>query len=97
MVGNNDLLWEDYDKKLAGQALKTMENYVAQFGKIKERISKWGRELVDYDSVQHHLEEVQNAKKKDEANTTKVEKEFNKAEIVWRSEPGTTRNTAYCL
>lgn len=32
---NNDLLWEDYEEKLADQALRTMENYVAQFGEIK--------------------------------------------------------------
>lgn len=32
---NNDLLWEDYEEKLADQAIRTMENYVAQFGEIK--------------------------------------------------------------
>lgn len=32
---NNDLLWEDYEEKLADQALRTMENYVAQFSDIK--------------------------------------------------------------
>lgn len=32
---NNDLLWEDYEEKLADQALRTMENYVAQFSEIK--------------------------------------------------------------
>uniref|UniRef100_A0A8C6RPD9 Bridging integrator 2 n=1 Tax=Nannospalax galili TaxID=1026970 RepID=A0A8C6RPD9_NANGA len=35
IVGNNDLLWEDYEEKLADQALRTMENYVAQFSEIK--------------------------------------------------------------
>lgn len=33
--GNNDLLWEDYEEKLADQAVRTMENYVAQFSEIK--------------------------------------------------------------
>nr|XP_019580103.1 PREDICTED: LOW QUALITY PROTEIN: bridging integrator 2 [Rhinolophus sinicus] len=83
IVGNNDLLWEDYEEKLADQALRTMENYVAQFGEIKERISKRGRKLVDYDSARHHLEAVQNAKKKDEAKTAKAEEEFNKAQAVF--------------
>lgn len=32
---NNDLLWEDYEEKLADQALRTMENYVAQFSEVK--------------------------------------------------------------
>uniref|UniRef100_H0VY49 Bridging integrator 2 n=1 Tax=Cavia porcellus TaxID=10141 RepID=H0VY49_CAVPO len=35
IAGNNDLLWEDYEEKLADQALRTMENYVAQFSEIK--------------------------------------------------------------
>ncbi|XP_049639365.1 bridging integrator 2 [Suncus etruscus] len=83
IVGNNDLLWEDYEEKLTDQALRTMENYVAQFSEIKERIAKRGRKLVDYDSARHHLEAVQNAKKKDEAKVAKAEEEFNKAQIVF--------------
>ncbi|KAK2510134.1 hypothetical protein MC885_017579, partial [Smutsia gigantea] len=83
IVGNNDLLWEDYEEKLADQALRTMDNYVAQFSEIKERIAKRGRKLVDYDSARHHLEAVQNAKKKDEAKTAKAEEEFHKAQIVF--------------
>ncbi|XP_040498400.1 bridging integrator 2 isoform X2 [Ursus maritimus] len=83
IVGNNDLLWEDYEEKLADQALRTMENYVAQFSEIKERIAKRGRKLVDYDSARHHLEAVQNAKKKDEAKTAKAEEEFNRAQSVF--------------
>ncbi|XP_063110848.1 bridging integrator 2 isoform X3 [Cavia porcellus] len=83
IAGNNDLLWEDYEEKLADQALRTMENYVAQFSEIKERIAKRGRKLVDYDSARHHLEAVQNAKKKDEAKIAKAEEEFNKAQLVF--------------
>ncbi|CAH6791490.1 Bin2 [Phodopus roborovskii] len=83
IVGNNDLLWEDYEEKLADQALRTMENYVAQFSEVKERIAKRGRKLVDYDSARHHLEAVQNAKKKDEAKTAKAEEEFSKAQGVF--------------
>lgn len=97
---SNDLLWDDYEAKLADQALRLMENYLAQFGDIKvppggvarhgtqrvvaeppvsppsttpqERIAKRGRKLVDYDSARHHLEALQNAKKKDEAKIAKV-------------------------
>ncbi|KAM5287980.1 bridging integrator 2 [Ctenodactylus gundi] len=83
IVGNNDLLWEDYEEKLADQALRTMENYVAQFSEIKERIAKRGRKLVDYDSARHHLEAVQNAKKKDDAKIAKAEEEFSKAQVVF--------------
>ena len=35
ILQNNDLLWEDYEEKLADQVLRTMENYVAQFSEIK--------------------------------------------------------------
>uniref|UniRef100_A0A8C8SIF4 Bridging integrator 2 n=1 Tax=Pelusios castaneus TaxID=367368 RepID=A0A8C8SIF4_9SAUR len=80
---SNDLLWEDYEEKLADQAVRTMENYMAQFGEIKERIAKRGRKLVDYDSARHHLEALQNAKKKDEAKIAKAEEEFYKAQTVF--------------
>ncbi|XP_048220180.1 bridging integrator 2 isoform X2 [Perognathus longimembris pacificus] len=83
IVGNNDLLWEDYEEKLTDQVLRTMENYVAQFSEIKERIAKRGRKLVDYDSARHHLEAVQNAKKKDDAKAAKAEEEFTKAQNVF--------------
>ncbi|XP_038608954.1 bridging integrator 2 [Tachyglossus aculeatus] len=80
---NNNLLWEDYEEKLADQAVRTMENYVGQFGEVKERIAKRGRKLVDYDSARHHLESLQNAKKKDDAKIAKAEEEFNKAQAVF--------------
>lgn len=38
----------------------------------QERIAKRGRKVVDYDSARHHLEALQNAKKKDEAKIAKV-------------------------
>ncbi|XP_015280619.1 PREDICTED: bridging integrator 2 [Gekko japonicus] len=80
---SNDLLWEDYEQKLADQAVRTMENYLTQFNEIKERIAKRGRKLVDYDSSRHHLEALQNAKKKDEAKIAKAEEEFYKAQAVF--------------
>ncbi|KAK2513795.1 hypothetical protein Q9233_015322, partial [Columba guinea] len=83
IADSNDLLWEDYEAKLADQALRLMENYLAQFGDFKERIAKRGRKLVDYDSARHHLEALQSAKKKDEAKIAKAEEEFNKAQAVF--------------
>ncbi|KAJ6656153.1 hypothetical protein lerEdw1_004070 [Lerista edwardsae] len=80
---SNDLLWEDYEEKLADQAIRTMENYLTPFNEIKERIAKRGRKLVDYDSSRHHLEALQNAKKKDEAKIAKAEEEFYKAQAVF--------------
>ncbi|KAM4880752.1 bridging integrator 2 isoform 1-T1 [Sylvia borin] len=83
IADSNDLLWEDYEAKLADQALRLMDNYLAQFGDFKERIAKRGRKLVDYDSARHHLEALQSAKKKDEAKIAKAEEEFNKAQAVF--------------
>ncbi|XP_015471889.1 bridging integrator 2 [Parus major] len=83
IADSNDLLWDDYEAKLADQALRLMENYLAQFGDFKERIAKRGRKLVDYDSARHHLEALQSAKKKDEAKIAKAEDEFNKAQAVF--------------
>uniref|UniRef100_A0A6J0T2D3 Bridging integrator 2 isoform X1 n=2 Tax=Pogona vitticeps TaxID=103695 RepID=A0A6J0T2D3_9SAUR len=83
IVQSNDLLWEDYEEKLADQAVRTMENYLSQFNEIKERIGKRGRKLVDYDSSRHHLEALQNAKKKDDVKIAKAEEEFYKAQAVF--------------
>ncbi|XP_075706257.1 bridging integrator 2 [Rhinoderma darwinii] len=83
IVENNDLLWSDYEEKLADQAVHIMENYMSQFSEMKERIAKRGRKLVDYDSARHHLEALQNAKKKDEAKIVKAEEEFNKAQMIF--------------
>ncbi|XP_061871671.1 bridging integrator 2 isoform X2 [Colius striatus] len=83
IAASNDLLWDDYEAKLSDQALRLMENYLAQFGDFKERIAKRGRKLVDYDSARHHLEALQGAKKKDEAKIAKAEEEFNKAQTVF--------------
>ncbi|XP_039187924.1 bridging integrator 2 [Crotalus tigris] len=83
IVQSNDLLWEDYEEKLADQAIRTMDNYLSQFNEIKERIAKRGRKLVDYDISRHHLETLQNAKKKDEVKIAKAEEEFYKTQTVF--------------
>ncbi|KAL7891389.1 hypothetical protein AOLI_G00008650 [Acnodon oligacanthus] len=83
IMESEDLLWNDYEEKLSDQVIRTMENYTSQFPDVKERVAKRGRKLVDYDSARHHLEALQNAKKKDEAKITKAEEEFNKAQSVF--------------
>ncbi|KAG2458062.1 AMPH protein, partial [Polypterus senegalus] len=49
----------------------------------KTRIAKRSRKLVDYDSARHHLESLQNAKRRDDNKVTKAEEEFNKAQKVF--------------
>ncbi|XP_068826766.1 bridging integrator 2 isoform X3 [Capricornis sumatraensis] len=58
IVANNDLLWEDYEEKLADQALRTMENYVAQFSEIKAEEEFNKAQVVFEDLNQELLEEL---------------------------------------
>ncbi|CAB1336570.1 unnamed protein product [Coregonus sp. 'balchen'] len=83
IVEGEDLLWNDYEAKLLDQALRTMESYMSQFPDIRERVAKRGRKLVDYDSSRHHLEAMQNAKKKDDVKIAKAADEVNIAQSVF--------------
>ncbi|KAG2468277.1 RGAP1 protein, partial [Polypterus senegalus] len=83
IMESDNLLWNDFEEKLSDQAVRVMETYVGQFPEVKDRVSKRNRKLVDYDSSRHHLEALQNAKKKDEAKIIKAEEEFNKAQSVF--------------
>ncbi|XP_072307791.1 bridging integrator 2b [Eucyclogobius newberryi] len=83
ITDSEDLLWNDFEEKINDQLVRTMENYTSQFPEVKERVSKRGRKLVDYDSARHHLEALQSAKKKDDAKIVKAEEEFNKAQNVF--------------
>ncbi|XP_072268313.1 amphiphysin isoform X2 [Pyxicephalus adspersus] len=84
MVGEKcDELWEDFHQKLVDGALLTLDTYLGQFPDIKNRIAKRSRKLVDYDSARHHLEALQNAKKRDDGRITKAEEEFQKAQKVF--------------
>ncbi|XP_062853111.1 bridging integrator 2b [Trichomycterus rosablanca] len=83
IMESEDLLWNDYEEKLSDQVVRTMDNYTAQFPDVKERVSKRGRKLVDYDSARHHLEALQNVKKRDEAKISKTEEEFTRAQTVF--------------
>ncbi|XP_069586358.1 amphiphysin isoform X5 [Ranitomeya imitator] len=78
-----DALWEDFHQKLVDGALITLDTYLGQFPDIKNRIAKRSRKLVDYDSARHHLEALQNAKRRDEGRITKAEEEFQKAQKVF--------------
>lgn len=83
IVEGEDLLWNDFEVKLLDQAIRTMESYVSQFPDVREKIAKRGRKLVDYDSTRHHLEALQNAKKKDDVKISKAEEEMNAAKAVY--------------
>ncbi|KAM3617036.1 uncharacterized protein V6R79_001504 [Siganus canaliculatus] len=83
IVEGEDLLWNDFEVKLLDQAVRTMESYVSQFPDIREKISKRGRKLVDFDSSRHHLDALQTAKKRDDVKIKKAEDEMNVAKYIY--------------
>ncbi|XP_049609772.2 bridging integrator 2a [Syngnathus scovelli] len=83
VVEGEDLLWNDHEVKLLDQAVRTMESYVGQFPDVKEKMSKRGRKLVDYDSARHHLEALKMAKKRDDVKISKAEEVMNGAKFVY--------------
>ncbi|XP_062872053.1 bridging integrator 2a [Trichomycterus rosablanca] len=83
VVEGEDLLWSDYDTKLRDQAFLTMKSYMSQFPDMRERVAKRNRKLVDYDSTCHHLESLQNAKKKDDIKIGKAEEEMKTAKKIF--------------
>ncbi|CAL8367066.1 unnamed protein product [Lota lota] len=85
IVEGEDLLWNDYEVKLSDQALRTMESYMGQFPDVRDRISKRGRKLVDYDHCLHQLESLQTAKKRDDVKIAKAEEDRNEAKHVYEA------------
>ncbi|KAJ8258199.1 hypothetical protein GJAV_G00194280 [Gymnothorax javanicus] len=83
IVEGEDLLWSDYEEKLADQVIRTMDTYLSQFPDVKERVAKRGRKMVDYDSSRHHLEVLKSAKKKDEPKIAKAEEELSHSQKVF--------------
>ncbi|XP_076840704.1 bridging integrator 2a isoform X2 [Brachyhypopomus gauderio] len=84
VVEGEDLLWNDYDTKLRDH-LFTMESYMSQFSDIRERVGKRNRKLVDYDSSRHHLEALQNAKKRDDIKIGKAQEEMKSAKKIFEN------------
>ncbi|CAL8256166.1 unnamed protein product [Gadus morhua 'NCC'] len=85
IVEGEDLLWNDYEVKVSDQALRTMESYMGQFPDVRDRISKRGRKLVDYDHSLHQLESLQTAKKRDDEKIAKAEEDLNEAKHVYEA------------
>nr|XP_008101881.1 PREDICTED: bridging integrator 2 [Anolis carolinensis] len=71
IVQSNDLLWEDYEEKLADQAVRTMENYLTQFSEIKVCVFRGDSKHPISKGI------------RDEAKTAKAEEDFYKAQAVF--------------
>ncbi|XP_068608480.1 bridging integrator 2a [Brachionichthys hirsutus] len=85
IVEGEDLLWNDFEVKILDQSIRTMECYVSQFPDVRDRISKRGRKLVDYDSSRHHLEALRAAKKRDDVKILKAEEEVHASKSIYES------------
>lgn len=63
---------EDIEEKLKETVLEPLEHYISQFSEIREKISKRGRKLVDYDSERHAYESLQASQTTKPSDDTKI-------------------------
>lgn len=73
---------EDLEEKLKESVLVPLEQYLGQFSEMREKISKRGRKLVDYDSQRHSFETLQQnqaAKQPDDAKLSKHRDQLDEA------------------
>ena len=81
-------IYEDLEEKLKESVLVPLEQYLGQFSEIREKISKRGRKLVDYDSQRHSFETLQqnqSAKQPDDAKLAKHRDQLEEARRVYES------------
>lgn len=79
---------EDLEEKLKESVLVPLEQYLGQFSEMREKISKRGRKLVDYDSQRHSFETLQqnqSAKQPDDAKLSKHRDQLDEARRVYES------------
>lgn len=65
-------LWDNYLETIQESLSHDLQEYIAKFPEIKNKIAKRGRKLVDYDSARHNLDSLVNSKKPDQAKIFKV-------------------------
>lgn len=79
---------EDIEEKLKESVLVPLEQYLGQFSEIREKISKRGRKLVDYDSQRHTFEALQQhqlGKQHDDSKLNKSRDQLEEARRVYES------------
>lgn len=79
---------EDLEEKLKESVLVPLEQYLGQFSEMREKISKRGRKLVDYDSQRHSYETLlqsQAGKQPDDAKLTKHRDQLDEARRAYES------------
>ncbi|ELU01752.1 hypothetical protein CAPTEDRAFT_222018 [Capitella teleta] len=76
-------LWGDYVENLQDSLLLKLQEYIAKFPDMKNKINKRGRKLVDYDSARHALMSLQNSKKQDQTKVYKAQEDMNEAKRIY--------------
>lgn len=78
---------EDLEEKLKESVLVPLEQYIGQFAEMREKISKRGRKLVDYDSQRHSFEALQQHQtgKPDDTKLIKAREQLEDAKRVYES------------
>ncbi|XP_054161471.1 myc box-dependent-interacting protein 1-like [Oppia nitens] len=79
-----ELLWGDLCHKINDQCTIPLSTYLSQFSEIRNKISKRGRKLVDYDGCRHSVEAVETAsKKRDDIKVAKAREQMEEARRLY--------------
>ncbi|KAF5276231.1 hypothetical protein FQR65_LT04036 [Abscondita terminalis] len=80
-----DMLWQDFNHKLADQVLIPLNTYQGQFSEMRKKIDKRGRKLVDYDSQRHNFQALQlgMTKKRDDAKLNRGREQLEEAKRTY--------------
>lgn len=79
---------EDLQEKIKESVLVPLDQYLSQFAELREKISKRGRKLVDYDSQRHTFEALQQhqqGKQNDDSKLNKSRDQLEEARRVYES------------
>eukprot|EP00105_Crassostrea_gigas_P027005 XP_011448187.2 PREDICTED: myc box-dependent-interacting protein 1-like [Crassostrea gigas] len=79
-----ELMWHNYLQSLNDSVNEPLNTYMSHFPNLRQRISKRGRKLTDFDNAKHNLDVLENAKKKDEAKIKKAHDELEEAKKIYQ-------------
>ncbi|XP_061173545.1 myc box-dependent-interacting protein 1-like [Saccostrea echinata] len=79
-----ELMWHNYTQSLHDSVNEPLNNYMSHFPTLRQRISKRGRKLTDFDNAKHNLDVLENAKKKDETKIKKAHEELEEAKKIYQ-------------
>lgn len=78
-------IYEDLEERLKESVLVPLEQYLGQFSEMREKISKRGRKLVDYDSQRHSFETLQQGQASKQPDDAKLSKHRDQLEEARRA------------